>query len=170
MPETTKNNKRDIIEKCYRELHDRLVEQVACSGIPFDSAQDLVQEVFLKLMGVDLVRPDQIKSLVAIITYQKRYDWFRRRAEQHRRTGEMVRAESYNDSTLAVKELRQAEQHAISRLKAVDARIYRLGRFTDLSTQEIADKVQLTGRAVESRFYRARVLVRKELEEFRVAQ
>jgi RNA polymerase sigma factor (sigma-70 family) len=169
MPETLSENHASIIAQCYSDLHESLLTLMERSGIPTAAAEDIVQDVFVKLMQVDTLQADQVNNLARVIAFQKRSDWFRRRARQRRHAENWVLEEAYTDSTLIVAELCQAEKRAVARLNRVDARVYTLSRYDGLSTKEIAERISLTGRAVESRLYRARNIIRRSLSELQAS-
>lgn len=156
---------RQLIATTFKTMQGQVTSIFLQARIPVADAEDLTQEVFLKMMGLDILLPDQINALAVRIAFQKRIDWLRHRAivkEKLSRWSQETMVPS-GQQLLEIKQLREAESHVVSRMRDKDARVYELSRFEDKSVEEIAVIAGMSRRAVEGHLYRARRKVRAEL-------
>lgn len=165
---TNDNSIRQLIGATYSEVRPQLMNIFRQAHIPEDDCQDLVQEVFMKIMSVDLLLTDQLKGLAVTIAFQKRTDWLRHQAIKRSCLSHWDMRYTMEGHELEAKQLRQAELHVVDRMSDSDAQVYRLSRFEDKTAEEIAAITHLTQRAVEGRLYRTRKLVRESLRSYKV--
>ncbi len=133
-----------------------------------DTCEDLVHDVFMKIMGVDEIVISQLKALAVVIAYQKRTDYLRHRAYMTKVQNDMyVRsgARSYTQQDAEIKEILHAEMKAVNGMSELDGKTYMLSRFEEKTADEIALTLNMTKRAVESRIYRTRMLVRNNVRK-----
>lgn len=149
---------------CYRE---EVLSVFLQYGICNEDAEDLLQNVFLKLLGVDIVYEDSLKALVMITAMNLRKDYCRKQAFRHRSMAAMDEPGVYEYSCeheVMAADIESMEQSIVSnRLNDINATIYSLSRHEGLSAKEIALRLELDVRAVESRLYYSRKLVRGEM-------
>ena len=165
--ETISNNTRQIIGETYKKVRQEIFSIFRQACIDIDTCEDLVQEVFLKIMGLDVILEDQLKGLAVTIAYQKRTDYLRRRAcinMVHEKLSWTV-DRSYTNMEAEVNDILQVEMKAIRCMSATDCQIYEMSRFEEKTADEIVLETGLTKRAVESRIYRTRVLVRDSVRK-----
>ncbi len=127
----------------------------------------MVQEVFMKIMGLDIILEDQLKGMAVKIAYQKRVDYLRRRAIVNRVHDNLAwqMERSYANTDAEVNDILRVEQTVMDRMSEKDCQIYRLSRFEEKTADEIVLETGLTKRAVESRIYRTRILVRDSVRQ-----
>lgn len=162
---TITNRNRQIIGETYHKIRMDIFTIFRQACIPEEVCEDLVQEVFLKMMGLDVILEDQVKGMAVKIAYQKRIDYLRRRAcmnKVHDRIGWMMER-SYSHHEVEVKEILFAEMNIIKSMSETDSKIYRMVRFDEKTADEIVLETGLSKRAVESRIYRTRLLVRDNI-------
>lgn len=164
-PITVKN--RELIGRTYEEVRPQIFAIFRQACIDADTCEDLVQDVFMKVMTIDIIIPEQLKALAVRISYQKRIDYFRHRAyiNNVKQENSWLMERSYNDQHTEVNDILQTEMHVVSRMSKQDARVYSLSRFEDRTADEIALELNLSKRAVECRIYRTRIMVRQEVEK-----
>lgn len=162
--ETNLSNDRQFIGRIYTEVKDTVYAIFRQTGIPEETCEDMVQDVFIKLMNVDILRPEQMKGLVITIAYRMRIDYFRHRFYVNKMFAEDTYGTlmecGYVDHDLECAEIKQAEMQVVNSMSELDGKTYRLCRFEDKSSSEIAMELNLSDRAVESRLYRTRKMVR----------
>ena len=165
--ETISNNTRQIIGETYKKVRQEIFSIFRQACIDIDTCEDLVQEVFLKIMGLDVILEDQLKGLAVTIAYQKRTDYLRRRAciNKVREKLSWMVERSYTNMEAEVNDILQVEMKAIRCMSATDCQIYEMSRFEEKTADEIVLETGLTKRAVESRIYRTRVLVRDSVRK-----
>ena len=161
----TKN--RQIIGKAYQKVRQEIFSIFRQACIDMDTCEDLVQDVFLKIMGLDVILEDQLKGMAVKIAYQKRIDYLRRRAiinKVHDKLAWMMER-SYTHTEAEVNDILQVEMKVISTMSEKDAMVYQMTRFEEKTADEIMVATGLSKRAVESRIYRTRILVRNNVRE-----
>ena len=165
--ETISSTNRQIIGETYKKVRQELFSIFRQACIDVDTCEDLVQEVFLKIMGMDIILEDQLKGLAVTIAYQKRTDYLRRRAcinKVHEKLSWMVER-SYTNMEAEVNDILQVEMKAIRCMSEKDCQIYEMTRFEEKTADEIVLETGLTKRAVESRIYRTRMMVRDSVRK-----
>ena len=160
---------RELIERFYSDCRDELLT-FAGSRLGGDVclAEDLVQEVFLRLLSDEhrVISPDTLRSLVYTMTSHLIADHYRRLFYQ-RLYAQCMQADNprtyniepavYAHDTLACIERR------LSRLPQSTAEIYRLHLYGGMKVAEISRHLQQDYKAVEYRLGQARREVRRLL-------
>ena len=116
---------------------------------------------------MDVIIESQLKGLIVTMAYQKRIDYLRRRACMNKVHDELGwrMEQSYTNTEAEVNDILHVEMKAISSMSEQDAHIYQMTRFEELTADEIVLETGLSKRAVESRIYRTRNLVRSQVRE-----
>lgn len=165
--ETISNTNRQIIGETYKKVRQEIFSIFRQACIDVDTCEDMVQDVFLKIMGLDVILEDQLKGMAVTIAYQKRTDYLRRRAcinKVHDRLSWMM-DRSYTNTEAEVNDILQVEMKVIRCMSEKDCQIYQMTRFEEKTADEIVLETGLTKRAVESRIYRTRMQVREAVRE-----
>lgn len=134
------------------------------ASIPDEESKDLAQDVFVKLMTLDIIIPEHLMGLAVTIAYQKRTDWLRHQAHCRRMQSQWRPQATIEQHELEYHQLLDAERDIINRMSNRDAWIYKLSRFDEKTPKEITTITTLSLRAVEGRLYRTRKMVRKSLK------
>lgn len=154
-----------LIDQTYRKMWDAVIAIFRQACLCEADCEDLAQNVFERLMSIDLLMPETIEGMTATIAYHLRTDYLRRRAAIRKRFTETVTAEVFDsrqsDERVLLKELFALEQTALDRMAPANRQIYMLSHYADKSNEEIAQTLSLSYRAVESRLYRSRQEVRE---------
>lgn len=160
--ETITNKNREIIGVTYQKVRQEIFAIFRQACIAEDTCEDLVQDVFVKIMGLDLIIEEQLKGMAVMMAYQKRTDYLRRRACMNKVHDSLAwqMERSYTCQEAEVNDIMQAELKIVSRMSDTDSRIYQMMRFEEKTADEIVMETGLTKRAVESRIYRTRMMVR----------
>lgn len=158
---------REIIGQVYGKIREEIFSIFRQVCIPEDQCEDLVQEVFLKILGLDVIIEDQLKGLAVKIAYQKRIDYLRHRAyiNKVKNEGGWLMERSYTNQEAELGDILHAEMKVVSRMSDLDCRIYQMTRFEEKSADEIVLETGMSKRAVESRIYRTRMQVRETLKK-----
>ena len=162
---TITSENRQIIGETYQKVRTEIFSIFRQACIAEDTCEDLVQEVFMKIMGLDIIIADQLKGLAVRMAYQKRTDYLRHRAYINKVNDECnwLMERSYTHTEAEVNDILQVEQRAINTMSETDAQVYRMTRFEEKTADEIVLETGLSKRAVESRIYRTRILVRQNV-------
>ena len=165
--ETISNENRQIIGETYKKVRQELFSIFRQACIDVDTCEDLVQDVFMKIMSLDVILEDQLKGMAVTIAYQKRTDYLRRRAcinKVHDKLSWMM-DRTYTNTAAEVNDILQVEMKAIQCMSEKDCQIYQMTRFEEKTADEIVLETGLTKRAVESRIYRTRIMVRDSVRK-----
>ena len=81
---THEESNRQIIGRIYQKVNREIYAIFRQVCIPEDICEDLVQDVFMKILGLDIILEDQLKGLAVQIAYQKRTDYLRHLAFVHK--------------------------------------------------------------------------------------
>jgi RNA polymerase sigma factor (sigma-70 family) len=162
----TEKANRQIIGETYKQMRHEIFAIFRQMCIAEDTCEDLVQEVFLKLLSVDLIVAKQVRALAVTIAYQKRIDYLRHRAyiNKVKNDGLWRMEQSYTNTEAEVNDILSVEMKAIRCMSVKDSRIYCMTRFEEKTTDEIVMETGLSKRAVESRIYRCRSMVRESVK------
>ncbi len=156
--------RQEAISRLYETARPMLLSIFRKAHIPDEDSKDLVQEVFVKLMTLDILLADHLLGLAVTIAYQKRTDWLRHHVYCRRLQNEWRPQATVEPCEVECRQLLQAERHVVSRMNECDAWVYSLSRFDNKTPQEITLITSLSLRAVEGRLYRTRKMVRQTLK------
>ena len=164
---TIQAQNRKLIGELYLQIKPEIFAIFRQACIAEDKCEDMVHDVFMKLLGIDLILERQLKALAVTIAYQLRTDYFRHRAYVNKvRNDSLWRIEqSYTNTEAEMNDILNTEMKVIHCMSDKDAMVYRMLRFDDKTTDEIAIETGLSKRAVESRIYRTRSMVRERVRE-----
>lgn len=164
---TIEQSNRQMIGNAYQQVRQEVFSIFRQACIAEDTCEDLVQEVFVKVLGMDIIIEDQLKGLIVTMAYQKRVDYLRRRAciNKVRENIGWMMERSYANTDAEVNDILKVEMNAINTMSEKDAQIYQMTRFEDKTADEIVLETGLSKRAVESRIYRTRMQVRNQVRE-----
>ena len=160
--ETITNTNREIIGNTYLKVRQEIFTIFRQACIAEDTCEDLVQEVFLKIMGMDIILENQLKGLAVKMAYQKRIDYLRHRMYRNRAHDDLnwQMERSYSTTEAEVNDILRVEMSVIKCMSEKDAKVYCMTRFEEKTADEIVLETGLSKRAVESRIYRTRMMVR----------
>ncbi len=139
-----------------------------------EDAEDVLQDVFLKLMGSRFSRPDinavrDWGAWLRVATTRRAVDVLRRNRKREYNAGEnidLVQApSSANPRNTAIRrEKAKRLREALATLPKRDARVFALRYFEDFSYQQIAECMKMKENAVGVVLHRARERLRTILE------
>ena len=160
---TIESKNRQAIGNVYQKIRQEIFSIFRQACIAEDTCEDMVQEVFVKILSLDIIIEDQLKGLAVQIAYQKRTDYLRRKTIINKVRGELGwrMEQSYSNIEAEVNDILKVEMQAIHSMSEKDAKIYEMIRFEEKTADEIVLETGLSKRAVESRIYRTRIQVRK---------
>ncbi len=157
------------VDTTYREMREPLLAIFRQVAIPMEDCEDLVQDVFLRLLAIDTLRQETVKGMTAVIALRMRTDYLRHRAFVRRASKELTvgsRPCCYGpDADCHARELRQIEWSIVENMPAKNRKVYELSRYAGKSVGEIAQATGMSNRAVESRVYRCRQEVRQRVRQ-----
>ena len=161
-------NNREIIEQYYRLHRDELLTFVGSRLGVQAAAEDLVQDLFLRLLSDSnrLLTPLAMPSLVYTMARNLISDHYRhRRYEQEFALlmEGMKHEKTSMESAIFANDTLQILERGLSRLPHQTAEIYRLHLYDGMKVSEISRHLHQDYKAVEYRLGQARRLVRRML-------
>lgn len=161
----------DIIEKAFRMQRQQLVNYVNKRVGDYDLAEDIVQDAFVRLLGIQVgVREDSVRPLLFTMCRHLMVDYLRRKKMAETVYQYMYTCEHYTEGTteasLYAQELKAEEERAVSAMPRKRQQVYCLSRFEGRSIDEIAVSMGVTHKTVEAHLFISRKEVREQLRVF----
>ena len=160
---------RKIIGEAYTQIKPRLYSIFRQACIEEDTCEDLVHEVFLKLLGIPDLSCSKLTGLAVTIAYQKRTDYLRRCSIINNVYKKEIQPRTiafYYNNAVETNEILTLETRLVNKMSELDMRTYCLSRYEDKNADEIADTLKISKRAVEARLYRTRIYVRNRIKQY----
>ncbi len=162
-------NNHQTIADYYAQHRNELLRFVALRVGDNDVAEDMVQDIFLRLLRSDkLITVTTLPALVFTMARNMVSDWFRRRRVfeeyEHYIIGTGTSQESM-DSVISAHELMERMEHTLARLAPECREAYRLHIYGGMQVSQIAEETRQPYRAVEYRIGQARRAVRQSLRK-----
>jgi len=133
------------------------------------AAEDMMHNLFIKVMSVDVVCMETAKSLLFVTASRMMADDARHKAYVRQYEKDALHEMNRMDSTSASLErkidcdrIRQLEGLRIAQMSECHAEIYRLAFHEERTAKEVAEIMDMNIRTVEGHIYRAR----KEMREY----
>lgn len=160
-------NKNDVIADYYSRHRSQLVQMLTVRTSDADVAQDMVQDVFLRLLnGFPLITPQTLPNLVHTMLRNRMTDYFRHRQILERYEHQVRRMAPVDDSAehiISVQHVIQKLEYSMAHLSEDHGKIYRLHVLDGMKVGEIAQQLELSYKQVENRLCHARKEVRRRM-------
>ena len=160
-------NNNYLISNYYSEHRDDLVGFIAVRINDADEAEDIVQDIFLRLLrGHHLITQQTLPALVYTMARHTVCDYHRR---HHAHEAYEHYIKNHTDSTGEMESLINAHQltermeRTLARLPKACCTIYRLHIYDGMKVSDIARQLDLPYKQVENRLGQARKAVRQQL-------
>lgn len=159
-----------LIAEAYTAYHYRLCCYIRYRIEDKDEAEDLAQDVFLRLMDYkQIICKDTIEYFVFTIARNLVNDYLRRWYKRQEITSYMYdHAETSTNETesrVIADDLAACEQHRMSLLPRQRGTIYRMSRYEHKSITEISTELNLAERTVENHLRISRGEVREFMKQ-----
>lgn len=159
---------RKIIGEAYAALKPQLFSIFRQAGIDECDCDDLVHDVFLKLLNIDIIAAEHLKGLAVTMAYQKRTDYLRHQAYIFNEQAQIVKmyvGTACCQISTDINIILNAEKRIVFRMNDLDVKTYSMSRYEEKTADEIAQTLNISKRAVEARLYRMRLVVREKLRK-----
>lgn len=156
----------DYISNYYQQHRGEMVDFIAVRITDVDEAQDMVQDIFLRLLDSNrLITQQTLPALVYTMARHAVADYFRRRRvfeeyECYLKTNDSI---GEMESVISARLLTERMEQSMARLSTSCARIYRLHIYDGMKVAEIAQELALPYKQVENRLGQARRIVRQQM-------
>ena len=161
-------NQRQMIADFYTRHHAELVNFAISRLGNREESEDLVQDVFIKMMSFEgMINEETIKSFAFTIAANKIKDHLRRRIFRHKMEEnakyEMELQYSHVERVVEYHDTLRMVNDSMARLSPACAKVYRMSLFEDMTTGDIAQEMNVSKRTVESQLFTSRKQVRAML-------
>ena len=166
-------NNNQLLSNYYLMHRDELVSFIAVRTLDAIEAEDIVQDIFLRLLrGQHLITPQTLPSLLHTMARHAVSDYYRRRhvyeAYEHYIQTSDIRLQTSDDDTESIfsaQQLMERMERSLARLPKACCEIYRLHIYDGMKVSDIAQELSLPYKQVENRLGQARKAVRQQLRE-----
>ncbi len=169
--ETIINEKMDLIGSAYEQYHDN-VKVFISSRINnnIELAEDMTQDVFVRLMDYKgMLLTETVKSFIYTIANNLLIDYFRRNSKRMEIHSYIYDRTDSCDNTvfenIHVKNILRIEKNMVDTLPKMRRKIYCMSRYEGLSCNEIAGKLNMSQRTVESHLLTGRKEIRQYMSK-----
>ena len=159
-------NDDELITNYYSQHRDETVDFIAMRIADADEAQDMVQDIFLRLLQKrQLITPQTMSSLVYTMARHAVADYYRRRHVMEEYEHYLRRGDGTGEieSVISARQLMERMERSLAHLPEACGRIYRLHIYDGLHVSDIAQQLSLPYKQVENRLGQARKHVRQQL-------
>ena len=159
-------NNNQLISNYYAAHRDELISFIAVRITNAVEAEDLVQDIFLRLLrGHHLITPDTLPALIYTMARHAVSDYYRRRHvfEEYEHYIKSSDSTSEIESLISARQLMERMERSLARLPQACCEIYRLHIYDGMKVSDIARELSLPYKQVENRLGQARKAVRQQL-------
>ena len=159
-------NNNQLISNYYAAHRDELLSFIAVRITNAVEAEDLVQDIFLRLLrGHHLITPDTLPALIYTMARHAVSDYYRRHHvfEEYEHYIKSSDSTSEIESLISARQLMERMERSLARLPQACCEIYRLHIYDGMKVSDIARELSLPYKQVENRLGQARKAVRQQL-------
>lgn len=158
--------KLDGYEVLLKDISVELNHYLISKGVDKDMAEDVVQDVFVKILEMDLILPpDKIRPYMYKIAKTRYIDLYRREARLKEILQIYLVPEQQARSVSDNRSLSTKLQRILRKVSLDDQKILKLKYINNVSIDQISVELKTTPAAVKMRLYRLRKKIRKALGE-----
>lgn len=160
-------NNTNLITNYYIAHRDELLAYVSSRLGNSMEAEDVIQNVFLRLLTIDkMITPVTLPALVYTITRHQITDYFRRHTTfeqyEHYIIGVSCK-ENSAESVYSVREIIEQMERGLARLPENCRPVYRMHVLDGMKVSEISKQLDERYKVVENRLYIARKAIRERM-------
>lgn len=170
MENSLQSHNYEVIASLYKNCYENLKHYIM--GYTHDSmaAEDMIQDLFIKVMSFDVITNDTARSLIFVmakrmIVDDARHKSFIRQQEKNLRQSLSLYDDFSVSKKIAHDELAVMETKVLNSMAPKRAEVYKMYRHDELTAQEIADKLNLSKRTVETHIYLSTKQMREQLRK-----
>ena len=162
-----------LLSNYYSMHRDELVSFIAVRTVDAIEAEDIVQDIFLRLLrGQHLITPQTLPSLLHTMARHAVCDYYRRR-HVHEEYEHYIQTSDFScqtsddsvESVFSAQQLMERMERSLARLPKSCCEIYRLHIYDGMKVSDIAQELSLPYKQVENRLGQARKAVRQQLRK-----
>lgn len=163
-------NQRQMIADIYTCHHAELVNFAISRLGNREESEDLVQDVFIKMMSFEgMINEATIKSFAFTIATNKIKDQLRHRIFRHKMEEntkyEMQLQYSHAEHMAEYHDTLRMVNQGMSKLSPACAKVYRMSLFDDMTANAIAEELNVAKRTIESQLFTSRKQMRASMRK-----
>lgn len=149
---------RSVVASIYKKYYLDLKQYLVSYTHDVMAAEDMLQDLFIKVMSLDVISEDTAKNLLLVMAKRMIIDDARHKAFVRETEKQMKCSMSSMDNNSVVRRVEAAdilsfESKHLEEMPAKRAHIYKMYKHDGMSTDEIVEKLQLSKRTVETHIY-----------------
>ena len=158
METTVKCINHEVVASIYKRCYGKLLAYLAgCTHDTMD-AEDMAQDIFVKMLSIGVVTEATAEALLFVMARRMVIDDARHKAFVRQGMKQLACTVSQYDThsvarRLEVDELLERERAVLARMAPKRARVYEMYRHEELSAKEIAARIDISRRTVETHIY-----------------
>ena len=158
METTVKCINHEVVASIYKRCYGKLLAYLAgCTHDTMD-AEDMAQDIFVKMLSIGVVTEATAEALLFVMARRMVIDDARHKAFVRQGMKQLACTVSQYDThsvarRLEVDELLERERAVLARMAPKRARVYEMYRHEELSAKEIAARLDISCRTVETHIY-----------------
>lgn len=158
METTIKCINHEVVASIYKRCYGKLLAYLAgCTHDTMD-AEDMAQDIFVKMLSIGVVTEATAEALLFVMARRMVIDDARHKAFVRQGMKQLACTVSQYDThsvarRLEVDELLERERAVLARMAPKRARVYEMYRHEELSAKEIAARLDISRRTVETHIY-----------------
>lgn len=159
---------KNIVAAVYKSSYDNLKHYFMSYTHDAMAAEDMLQDLFMKLLSLDVISEETALNLVFVMAKRMIVDAARHKSFIRKQEKDIAHTLSYYEDSVARKveydELVCMERTFLNQMPAKRAHVYSLYRHDALSADEIALKLGISKRTVEAHIYLSTKEMRRKME------
>ena len=166
---TAEEKNNDIVVCAYRKYHQRIFNYISYRIKDSDEAQDLAQDVFVKLLTYKrMLREDTVRHFLYSVTRNVITDYVRRSCRRKKADEWLVleggKVVCGTEEGIYVRELLGLERRILSTFPRQRRTVYALSVYEGRTVKEIAEALNLSRRTVECHLFLGRRSMREAMK------
>lgn len=158
MEQQSKCNNHDVIARIYVRCYDKLLAYLTGYTRDTMDAEDMAQDIFVKMLSMGAVTEATAEALLFVMARRMIIDDARHKAFVRQGMKQLACTVSRYDThsvarRLEVDEVLARERAVLARMAPKRARVYEMYRHEGLSAKEIAARIGISHRTVETHIY-----------------
>ncbi len=167
---TTQTSNKKIVADTYAAICEEVRHYFARYTGNLMEAEDMTQDLFLKLLNRDFICGDTVRNLVftmakRMVIDDARHKMFVRKATEGYRMNICAYDNNSPAQRLQTRELHEWEQRFLSEMAPKRARVYEMCHHREMSAKEIAAEMGLSPRTVETHIYLSTKEMRSKMRQ-----
>lgn len=168
MEQQSKCNNHDVVASIYKRCYAKLLAYLTGYTNDTMDAEDMAQELFVKMLSLGVVTEATAEALLFVMARRAVIDDARHKAFVRQSMKQLACTVSRYDThsvarRLEVDEALRRERAVLGRMAAKRARVYEMYRHEDLSAKEIALRLDISRRTVETHIYLSTKEMKRQL-------